>query len=75
YRLCSINFNKMLNYACLLYTSPSPRDISGSRIPSSACNRCGGGGAYEILRCLVGSEMCIRDSPYRCFQKLAVYSL
>ncbi|MHA6383610.1 hypothetical protein ACX3V1_11570, partial [Escherichia coli] len=28
---------------CLLYTSPSPRDISGSRMP-------------EILRCLVGSE-------------------
>ena len=25
-----------LFYACLLYTSPSPRDISGSRMPSSA---------------------------------------
>ena len=27
-----------LNYldTCLLYTSPSPRDISGSRMPSSA---------------------------------------
>ena len=25
-----------LNYNCLLYTSPSPRDISGSRMPSSA---------------------------------------
>ena len=24
------------NRACLLYTSPSPRDISGSRMPSSA---------------------------------------
>ena len=24
------------NGACLLYTSPSPRDISGSRMPSSA---------------------------------------
>ena len=24
------------NYTCLLYTSPSPRDISGSRMPSSA---------------------------------------
>ena len=24
------------NFACLLYTSPSPRDISGSRMPSSA---------------------------------------
>ena len=23
-------------YGCLLYTSPSPRDISGSRMPSSA---------------------------------------
>ena len=25
-----------LDYNCLLYTSPSPRDISGSRMPSSA---------------------------------------
>ena len=25
-----------LEYYCLLYTSPSPRDISGSRMPSSA---------------------------------------
>ena len=25
-----------LNHPCLLYTSPSPRDISGSRMPSSA---------------------------------------
>ena len=25
-----------LKYGCLLYTSPSPRDISGSRMPSSA---------------------------------------
>ena len=24
------------NISCLLYTSPSPRDISGSRMPSSA---------------------------------------
>ena len=24
------------NMVCLLYTSPSPRDISGSRMPSSA---------------------------------------
>ena len=24
------------NWICLLYTSPSPRDISGSRMPSSA---------------------------------------
>ncbi|MHA6386790.1 leucyl/phenylalanyl-tRNA--protein transferase, partial [Escherichia coli] len=45
--------------ACLLYTSPSPRDISGSRLPSSAWNGGGGGGgggSTEILRCLVGSE-------------------
>jgi len=28
--------NKSLNYACLLYTSPSPRDLSTSRMPSSA---------------------------------------
>ena len=25
-----------LNYSCLLYTSPSPRDLSTSRMPSSA---------------------------------------
>ena len=25
-----------LTYACLLYTSPSPRDLSTSRMPSSA---------------------------------------
>ena len=24
------------NYSCLLYTSPSPRDMSASRMPSSA---------------------------------------
>ena len=28
--------NKSENHTCLLYTSPSPRDISGSRMPSSA---------------------------------------
>ena len=27
---------KIEGAACLLYTSPSPRDISGSRMPSSA---------------------------------------
>ena len=27
---------KILLYACLLYTSPSPRDQRGSRMPSSA---------------------------------------
>ena len=26
----------VLNYNCLLYTSPSPRDLSTSRMPSSA---------------------------------------
>ena len=29
-------FNAVLVIPCLLYTSPSPRDISGSRMPSSA---------------------------------------
>ena len=29
------NIGEMIN-PCLLYTSPSPRDISGSRMPSSA---------------------------------------
>ena len=28
--------NKIRFLTCLLYTSPSPRDISGSRMPSSA---------------------------------------
>ena len=28
--------NVIQYYFCLLYTSPSPRDISGSRMPSSA---------------------------------------
>ena len=28
--------NKIGNYVCLLYTSPSPRDQRGSRMPSSA---------------------------------------
>ena len=27
---------KLLVYGCLLYTSPSPRDLSTSRMPSSA---------------------------------------
>ena len=27
---------EMLTYTCLLYTSPSPRDLSTSRMPSSA---------------------------------------
>ena len=29
-------FFKFKPYACLLYTSPSPRDLSTSRMPSSA---------------------------------------
>ena len=29
-------FEKMAKHSCLLYTSPSPRDQSGSRMPSSA---------------------------------------
>ena len=29
-------FNKHLDVSCLLYTSPSPRDLSTSRMPSSA---------------------------------------
>ena len=29
-------FIRCINRLCLLYTSPSPRDISGSRMPSSA---------------------------------------
>ena len=31
-----VSHNKALSKGCLLYTSPSPRDISGSRMPSSA---------------------------------------
>ena len=31
-----ISDEDLLNYFCLLYTSPSPRDQRGSRMPSSA---------------------------------------
>ena len=31
-----IHYNKSKAKACLLYTSPSPRDLSTSRMPSSA---------------------------------------
>ena len=31
-----VDGGKVVDYTCLLYTSPSPRDISGSRMPSSA---------------------------------------
>ena len=34
--LLSIDFEKAFNRICLLYTSPSPRDLSTSRMPSSA---------------------------------------
>ena len=33
---CTILINGEQRYACLLYTSPSPRDLSTSRMPSSA---------------------------------------
>ena len=32
----SLALSELREYICLLYTSPSPRDISGSRMPSSA---------------------------------------
>ena len=32
----SRGYHNVTVYSCLLYTSPSPRDISGSRMPSSA---------------------------------------
>ena len=31
-----ISSKQLSQYACLLYTSPSPRDLSTSRMPSSA---------------------------------------
>ena len=31
-----IDLNLLINRACLLYTSPSPRDVEESRMPSSA---------------------------------------
>ena len=30
------HFDYIFSYACLLYTSPSPRDVEESRMPSSA---------------------------------------
>ena len=30
------DLDELLNYGCLLYTSPSPRDATLSRMPSSA---------------------------------------
>ena len=35
-RACVMDLRKYGVGTCLLYTSPSPRDISGSRMPSSA---------------------------------------
>ena len=32
----AFNAEEFIEYACLLYTSPSPRDLSTSRMPSSA---------------------------------------
>ena len=34
--IISVRKNSIIPSSCLLYTSPSPRDISGSRMPSSA---------------------------------------
>ena len=34
--ICYFDTNENLNNACLLYTSPSPRDYAASRMPSSA---------------------------------------
>ena len=36
WKFCQSNFNKEMMNSCLLYTSPSPRDLSTSRMPSSA---------------------------------------
>ena len=34
--ITNLSGNQILKYTCLLYTSPSPRDQRGSRMPSSA---------------------------------------
>ena len=34
--LLDAGLSMLTDYACLLYTSPSPRDLSTSRMPSSA---------------------------------------
>ena len=37
YRIQAVSVNELLkDKSCLLYTSPSPRDLSTSRMPSSA---------------------------------------
>jgi putative DNA-invertase from lambdoid prophage Rac len=35
-KILEVNYNTLLSYVCLLYTSPSPRDGLLSRMPSSA---------------------------------------
>ena len=35
-KIAFIDDDQTINYSCLLYTSPSPRDLSTSRMPSSA---------------------------------------
>ena len=36
YSIAAIGLNILTGYCCLLYTSPSPRDRTRSRMPSSA---------------------------------------
>ena len=36
FSIAHVNYNLRGNDSCLLYTSPSPRDQRGSRMPSSA---------------------------------------
>ena len=36
YAICIVAVNEVISLVCLLYTSPSPRDQRGSRMPSSA---------------------------------------
>ena len=35
-KLARLNYQRYQDWSCLLYTSPSPRDLSTSRMPSSA---------------------------------------
>ncbi|GAB5803129.1 hypothetical protein JMUB7513_27990 [Staphylococcus aureus] len=35
-QMLKIQIEFLIAYACLLYTSPSPRDYAASRMPSSA---------------------------------------
>ena len=36
WNLVALNTNGLIAWICLLYTSPSPRDVEESRMPSSA---------------------------------------